>query len=71
MDNAKKVYDYVITKFLSSYMYLRSNEGIKSNKPPNIQKSYWNNLKKYYLIIENELENGGVSSEEEDEYNPF
>ena len=52
-------------------MYLRSNEGIKSNKPPNIQKSYWNNLKKYYLIIENELENGGVSSEEEDEYNPF
>lgn len=55
MDNAKKVYDYVLTKFFGSYLFLRNNDELKKKKEfPNINKPFLNNLKRYYVMIEND-----------------
>lgn len=56
MDNAKKVFDYVLTKFFTSYLFIRSNEDlVKKKEFPNINKPFLNNLKKYYNIVEHDL----------------
>jgi len=54
MDNAKKVYDYVFSKFFGSYLNLRKNDQLKSTKLPELNKSYIHNLKKYYELVEDE-----------------
>jgi len=51
MDNTKKVFDYILTKFFGSYLYLRNNDEVKSNKLANINKAYMLGLKKYYTIL--------------------
>ena len=51
MDNAKKVYDYILNKFFSSYLFLKTNEEYKKNKElPNIQRPFINNLRKFYKV---------------------
>lgn len=55
MDNAKKAYDVVLTKFFSTYLFLRNNEEIQKRKEfPNINKVFLLNLKKYYAIVDKE-----------------
>ena len=52
MDNTKKVFDYILNKFFSSYLFIRSNEDlIRKKEFPNINKPFLNNLKKFYHII--------------------
>jgi hypothetical protein len=52
MDNAKKSFDYVLTKFFSSYLFLRNNDELKDHKDfPNIQKPFLNHLKRYYVML--------------------
>lgn len=53
MDNAKKVFDYVLNKFFSSYLFLKTNEESKKSKDfPNIQRPFISNLKRFYIITE-------------------
>ena len=56
MDNAKKVFDYVLTKFFTSYLFIRNNEDLSKKKEfPNINKPFLNNLKMFYKIVEHDL----------------
>jgi len=56
IDNAKKVFDYVLTKFFTSYLFIRNNEDlIKKKEFPNINKPFLNHLKVYYNIVEHDL----------------
>lgn len=65
MDNAKKVYDYVLNKFFGSYLFLKTNEEVKQSKElPNIQRAFINNLKKFYIITQNDYDNDDLDSEE-------
>ena len=64
MDNAKKVYDYVLNKFLGSYLYLKTNEEVKKNKElPNIQRPFINNLRRFYIITQHDYENDDLDSD--------
>jgi hypothetical protein len=64
MDNAKKVYDYVLNKFLGSYLFLKTNEEMKKNKEfPNIQRPFINNLKRFYIITQHDYENDDIDSD--------
>lgn len=68
----KKGFDLILTKFLSNYLFLRTNDEVQHRKPfPNINRVYLNNLKQYYDIRnkEEDEEEGDSSSEEEE--NPF
>jgi len=52
IDNAKKVFDYILNKFFTAYLFIRNNEDINQKKEfPNINKPFLNNLKKYYNIL--------------------
>lgn len=65
MDNSKKAFDVVLTKFFSSYLFLRSNEEISKKKEfPNINKIFLLNLKKYYNLIDRDSADGSDSEEE-------
>jgi hypothetical protein len=50
MDNAKKVFDYILNKFFGNYLSLRKNDQIKTTKPPELNKAYLHHLKAYYQI---------------------
>ena len=52
VENSKKVYDYIITKFLTSNLSIRTNEDIQNGKDlPNLNKIHLLNLKKYYAMV--------------------
>ena len=60
VDNAKKVYDYILTKFFSSQLYLRNNEQVKAkSKLPNANKSHLEKLRRYYAITQEEDDENG------------
>lgn len=59
MDNTKKGFDLILSKFFGSYLFLRTNEEITKHKEfPAIQKPYITNLKKYYVMMEHDYEHG-------------
>jgi hypothetical protein len=65
MDNAKKVFDYVLNKFFGSYLFIKTNEEVKNKKElPNIQRPFINNLKRFYIITEHDYDNDDIDSDE-------
>ncbi len=68
MDNTKKVFDYILTKFFGGYMSLRTNNQVKdkSVKFPDFNKTYLYNLKKYYQMVNDDSDDNDGSSEAED-----
>lgn len=48
MDNTKKLYDYIFNKFFGSYLYIRKNDQLKTTKLPDLNKTFFHSLKKYY-----------------------
>lgn len=72
MDNAKKVYDYMLNKFLGSYLFLKTNDEVRKSKElPNIQRPFISNLRRFYIITQHDYENDDLDSDEKEEYNPF
>jgi len=64
MDNVKKAFDYILTKFFGSYLFLRNNDELKKHKEfPNIQKPFLNHLKRYYVMVDHDYDNGEVDSD--------
>lgn len=59
MDNAKKSYDVVMSKFFNNYLFLRTNDELHQKKEfPNINKLFLISLRKYYSMLEKEQEQG-------------
>ena len=63
MDITKKTFDNIIPKFFSGYLNLRTNEeNAKKRIFVDVNKIYYNNLKKYYNILSDEYDNGSLDS---------
>lgn len=62
MDNAKKVFDYILNKFFGTYLNLRKNDQIKTTKFSSLNKAYLYNLKAYYQITNQDSDDEDNSS---------